>query len=122
MDTTSAYTFVIIIQNPAFNLNQASFDVISYNIDNYTNRNYRTEGLLTDNKYIQITVSGFPGNSLAWEYYNSFNAGKIIRNASGTEIMTFLINGENLKTLDEDKNPERYYLFFKENYLKGQKE
>lgn len=122
VDTTSAYTFVIIIQNPAFNLNQASFDVISYNIDNYTNRNYRTEGLLKDNKYILITVSGFPGNSLAWEYYNSFNAGKVIRNASGTEIMTFLINGDNLKTLDEDKNPERYYLFFKENYLKGQKE
>ncbi len=122
VDTASSYSFVIIINNPAFNLNQASFDVISYNIDNYTNRNYRTEGLLVDNRYIKITVSGFPDNKVAWEYYNSFNIEKVIRNASGTETMTFLINGDNLKTLDGDKNPERYFLFFKENYLKGQKE
>jgi len=122
VDTTSVYSFVIIINNPSFNLNQASFDVISYNIDNYTNRNFRTEGLLTDNKYIKITVSGFHDNSIAWEYYKSFSPEKIIRNASTSEIMTFLINGDNLKTLDEDKNPGRYHLFFRENYLKGQKE
>jgi len=78
--------------------------------------------LLTDNRYIKITVSGFPDNKLAWEYYNSFNIEKVIRNVSGTETMTFLINGDNLKTLDGDKNPERYFLFFKENYLKGKKE
>ena len=52
-------SFVLIITDPAFNINQATFDVISYNIDNYTNKNYRTEGLLVDNKYIMITVSGF---------------------------------------------------------------
>ena len=49
----------LIITDPAFNLNQASFDVISYNIDNYTNKNFKTEGSLVDNKYIMITVSGF---------------------------------------------------------------
>ena len=35
--------------------------------------------------------------------------------------MTFLINSNNTKNLDGDKNPERYYLFFKENYLTGKK-
>jgi tetratricopeptide (TPR) repeat protein len=120
-DTTALYSFVIIIMDPAFNMNQASFDVISYNIDNYTNKNYRTEGILADNKYIKITVTGFADNTQAWEYYNSFKPEKQIRNASGAEIMTFLINNENLKKLDEDKNPQRYNLFFKENYLTGKK-
>jgi hypothetical protein len=66
-------------------------------------------------------VSGFSSNSLAWEYYNSFKPEKLIRNTSGAQIMTFLINSYNIKKLDEDKNPERYYLFFNENYLKGKK-
>ncbi len=51
--------------DPSFNINQASFDVISYNIDNYTNKNYRTDGQLVDNKYVMITVSGFTDNTQA---------------------------------------------------------
>ena len=51
-DTTAKHVFVLIIADPAFNLNQASFDVISYNIDNYTNKNFKTEGTLVDNKFI----------------------------------------------------------------------
>lgn len=120
-DTTALYTFVVIIMNPSLNMNQASFDVISYNIDNYTNKNYNTQSSLVDNKYIKITVSGFSDNRQAWEYYRAFQTQKIIRNISGNEIMTFLINGNNLKELDKDKNPERYDLFFKENYLTRQK-
>ncbi len=121
VDTVSLYSFVVIIDDPEFNINQASFDVISYNIDNHTNANYRTDGILVDNKYIKIAVSGFADNSQAWEYYNSFKAEKLIRNISGARIITFLINSNNLETLDQDKNPDRYYLFFNENYLKGQK-
>jgi len=120
-DTTALYSFNVILMDPSFNINQASFDVISYNIDNYTNKNYRTDGILVDNKYIKITVSGFANNSQAWDYYNSFKAEKAIRNTSGAQIMTFLINSNNTKNLDGDKNPERYYLFFKENYLTGKK-
>jgi tetratricopeptide (TPR) repeat protein len=116
-DTTALHIFVLIITEPGFNINQASFDVISYNIDNYTNQNYRTEGSLFDNKYIMIKVSGFPRNSNAWNYYREFDAGKIIRNSSGIRMMSFLINENNLKALEKDRNPERYHLFFRENYL-----
>jgi tetratricopeptide (TPR) repeat protein len=117
-DTTALHSFAIIIMDPAFNINQASFDVISYNIDNYTNKNYRTEGLLVENKYIIITVSGFSDNTQAWEYFNAFRAEQIIRNSSEAKMMTFVINSTNLKALTRDKNPERYLLFFNENYMK----
>ncbi len=121
VDTTALHSFVIIIESPSFNINQATFDVISYNIDNYTNRNFRTEGVLTDSRYIRITVSGFSGNAEAWNYYFAFDAEKTIRNASGAPLMTFLINNENLLRLEEDKNPGRYHLFFEENYLSAKK-
>ena len=117
-DTTQTHSFVVIISNPAFNINQATFDVISYNIDNYTNKNYRTEGSLIDNKYLMISVSGFSDFHQALDYYNNFSTEKLIRNPSGSNMLKFIINSENLKVLNKDKNPERYQLFFLEKYPK----
>jgi len=120
VDTTALHIFVLIILDPGFNVNQASFDLISYNIDNFTNQNYRTEGSLVDKKYIMIKVSGFSNNSDAWDYYRKFDAERLVRNSSGIKMMSFLINETNLKALDKDRNPERYNIFFRENYLNEQ--
>jgi len=113
----SPHSFIIVIQNPAFNVNQASFDVISYNIDNYTNNNYRTQGTLVDNKFVLLTISGFANTGDAMKYYRDFNAEQIVRNPSNSRIMTFIIGKGNLEALMKDKNPERYRLFFNEKYL-----
>ena len=119
-ENTSQHVFALAIMNSAFNINQATFDVISYNIDNYTNKNYRTEGTLVDNQYILITVSGFADKPAAMEYYKSFHSDKIVRNPSGSQILTFIIGKKNLDTLGKDKDPERYRLFFVEKYLKAE--
>ena len=118
-DTTANHVFALIITDPAFNLNQASFDVISYNIDNFTNKNYKTEGALIDNKYIQIIVSGFSDFKQALDYYNAFKTEKFIRNPTSAKMLTFIISENNLKVLKNDKDPGRYQLFFREKYLKN---
>ena len=117
-DTTVNHVFALIIADPAFNLNLASFDVISYNIDNYTNKNFKTLGSLIENKFILITVSGFTDFKQAMDYYNGFKTEKFVRNPSGARMMTFIISEYNLKVLKNDKDPGRYQLFFKEKYLK----
>lgn len=122
LDTISVQTFVLIISDPAFNLNQATFDVISHNIDNFTNENYRTEGSLIGNNYLMITVSGFKNNNEAWKYFSSFDAASIIRNIASVRCLTFLINNINLKVLGEDRNPDRYYIFFRDKYVGGRTE
>lgn len=119
LDTIPVHTFVLVISDPAFNLNQATFDVISHNIDNFTNENYRTEGSLVGNNYLMITVSGFRNNNEAWKYFNLFDAAAIIRNIASVRYLTFLINNNNLKVLGEDKNPDRYYIFFRDKYSGG---
>jgi tetratricopeptide (TPR) repeat protein len=116
-DTSLVHVFSLIIADPKFNINQATFDVISYNIDNYTNKNYRTERMSDDNNYIMINVSGFSNYKQALDYYNAFSIDKYIRNTSGTKMFTFLISSDNLNVLNKDKNPDRYLIFFKENYL-----
>ena len=117
-DITQNHYFAVVIENPAFNINQATFDIISYNIDNYTNENYRTEASLVDNRFIIIMVAGFRDFNAALEYYNNFLAERLIRNISENRVYTFLISNQNLNTLKDDKNPERYSIFFKENILK----
>ena len=117
-DTTSNHVFALIITDPVFNLNQASFDVISYNIDNFTNKNYKTVASLVENKYIQIIVSGFSDFTQAQNYYRAFKTEKVVRNPTGASMMTFIISDNNLKALNTDKDPGRYQLFFKEKYLK----
>jgi outer membrane protein assembly factor BamD (BamD/ComL family) len=116
-DTTKIHVFTLVIADPTININQATFDVISYNIDNYTNKNYKTDSRIFDNKYVLITVSGFLNYAQALSYYNTFNTEKI-RNPKGAKTMTFLIDDDNLKGLNNDKSPERYLLFFKEKYFK----
>jgi tetratricopeptide (TPR) repeat protein len=116
-DTTVKHVFILIIQDPSVNMNQASFDVISYNIDNYTNKNFKTEGTLVDNKFVQIVVSGFSNFSQAMNYYNSAKPEKFVRNPSGAKMMTFLISADNFIVFQKDKNPDRYLLFFKDKYL-----
>ena len=118
-DTASSQVFILVINDPGFNINLASFDVISHNIDNYTNKNYKTEGILVDNKYVTITVSGFRDYAEAIGYYNSFNIEKLVRNVSKSNMYSFIIAKGNLEMLNKDKNPDRYLLFFREHYLKN---
>lgn len=113
----SPHSFVLVIRNPKFNFNQASFDVISYNIDNYTNNNYKTQGSLVDEKFIMLTVSGFTGTEDALQYYNSFKTENIVRNPTSSPMITFIIGKKNLETFLKDKNPDRYLIFFREKYL-----
>jgi hypothetical protein len=117
-DTVSSQAFMLVIDDPAFNINLASFDVISYNIDNYTNRNFRTEGVLVDNRFITITVSGFKDYHEAFGYYKSYNIEKIIRNSSKSKMYSFIIGKNNLDVFNKDKNPERYLLFFRDHFPK----
>lgn len=117
-DLTVPHVFCLVISDPAFNLNQASFDVISYNIDNYTNKNFKTKAELVDNKFVLITVSGFADFAQSMDYYNAFKSEKLVRNTTAAKMSTFIITDNNLNVLRKDGDPGRYQLFFKEKYLK----
>jgi len=110
------HLFVLLIENPAFNINQATFDVINYNIDNYTTRNFRAAGELVDNSFIIITVGNFTSLTDALEYFNAFKPLTLIRNSTTATTKTFIITNRNLEALIADKDPARYLLFFREKY------
>ncbi len=116
VDTSGPHFFILVIKNKSLDVNRLTFDVINYNIDNYTNENYSTRGELIDDDHIRISVGPLPDYETALAYYSLFDPGKILMNTGGAEVLKFLISPANLETLNRDRNPDRYRLFFMENY------
>ncbi len=115
---TSPYRFIIILKDESLDMNRLTFDIINHNIDNYTDQNFNTRGELVNNKYILIAVGFFDDIETAMNYYNNFEPGQILNVTTDAEILTFIINSSNYDRLVTDGDPDRYYLFFRENYLK----
>ncbi|MCK7538178.1 MAG: hypothetical protein MZV63_48110 [Marinilabiliales bacterium] len=65
---------LIIAGNFKANMNQMVFDVINYNLDNFADRNYRTEGTAVDLGYLLITTGPLkmPGGRCVAQYIQSF--------------------------------------------------
>ncbi len=116
-DISGPHSFVIIIKNPKLDINRLTFDVINYNIDNYTNLNYSSRGELVDDSYIMITVEPLADEFVAADYYNRFDYASVFNNLGNAEIMIFTITPANMDVFRNDKDPDRYYLFFEDNYL-----
>jgi tetratricopeptide (TPR) repeat protein len=116
-DTSGLQYFALVIKNNSLDMNRLTFDVINFNIDNYTNENYSTLGELVEDSYILVVVRSFPDSKTALSYYNQFNPQDILNNTGEAETLKFIISPANFETFTQDKNPDRYFLFFRENYL-----
>jgi tetratricopeptide (TPR) repeat protein len=115
-DTLQPHYAVIIARNPQANMNQIVFDVINYNLDNYPLDNYRTEGTSVDRGYILITTGPFQNASEASAWLGSFNPSASIRGADNANLLLFIISRDNLEKFREDKDTDRYMIFYNTNY------
>jgi tetratricopeptide (TPR) repeat protein len=115
-DTLQPHYAVIIARNPQANMNQIVFDVINYNLDNYPRDNYRTEGTSVDRGYILITTGPFQNASEASAWLGSFNPSASIRGADNANLLLFIISRDNLEKFREDKDTDRYMIFYNTNY------
>jgi tetratricopeptide (TPR) repeat protein len=111
-DTLQPYFVIIVAENKAANMNQMVFDVINYNLDNYADKSYRTEGTVVDTGYILITVGTFKTAAEASGWLRAFNPSTTIREAGNAVISLYTINRDNLERLKEDKNITRYRIFY----------
>jgi len=110
-DTLQPHYVIIVASNPRANMNQIVFDIINYNLDNYADRNYRTEGAAIDAGYILITVGPFGSSFEATAWTKAFDPGQSIREASTADLKIWPISRDNLQKLREDKNIDRYAIF-----------
>jgi len=111
-DTLQPHYVIIVAENPAANMNQMVFDVINYNLDNYADRSYRTEGAVIDKGFILITVGTFKNAAEASAWLRSFNPAATIRDSGNAVLSLFTISRDNLEKLKADKSITRYRIFY----------
>lgn len=114
-DTLQPHYVMIIAENKTANLNRIVFDIINYNLDNYPDKNYRTEGAVMDN-VIMITIGQFGGAAAAGKWLSSFQPMEVIRDAASAGLSLYLISRDNLPKFRQDGNISRYRIFYQENY------
>ena len=116
-DTLQPHYVMIIAGNFQANMNQMVFDVINYNLDNFADRNYRTEGTAVDQGYLLITTGPFENAREAGVWLNRFNPSETIRGAADAALTMYVISRDNLTKFREDKNIDRYSIFYGKEYL-----
>lgn len=115
-DTIQPHYAVIIARNAQANMNQMVFDIINYNLDNYAQDSYRTEGAAVDGSYILITTGPFENASEASAWLAAFNPSESIRGAETASLLLFIISRDNLEKFREDKDIDRYMIFYDTYY------
>ncbi len=115
-DTMQTHYVIIVLSGDAAYLNQAVFDVISYNLDHHPQESYNTEGESLLPGRLLIATGPFAGAAEAAAWMAQFNVAATIREAEKGAPAVMLISSDNLKTLREDKNPERYIIFHTKVY------
>ncbi len=115
-DTLQPHYVMIIAGNVQANMNQMVFDVINFNLDNFTDKNYRTEGKTVDTDYILITVGTFKDAAEAATWLRAFNPSAYIREAGSADLSLFIISRDNLEKFTNDKNINRYRIFYETAY------
>lgn len=115
-DMLQPHYVIIIAGNFRANMNQMVFDVINYNLDNYANKNYRTEGTAVDLGYIMIVTGQFGNADEAASWLRAFNPSETIRGAADAALTLYLISRDNLEKFREDKKVDRYGIFYAKEY------
>ncbi len=115
-DTIQPHYVMMIAANPRANMNQIVFDVINYNLDNFAAKNYSTQGAAVDRDYILITTGPFENASSAAAWLRAFDPQKQIREAASASLTLFLISRDNLQKFREDKDRDRYAIFYGKEY------
>jgi tetratricopeptide (TPR) repeat protein len=115
-DTIQPHYVMMIAANPRANMNQIVFDVINYNLDNFAGKNYSTQGVAVDRDYIMITTGPFENAAAAAAWLRDFDPQKQIREAASASLTLFLISRDNLQKFREDKDRDRYAIFYGKEY------
>ncbi len=115
-DTLQPHFVIIIASGAGTNLNQMVFDIIGYNLDNYPENNYSTEGVNLDAGEVMIITGPFAGVSQAAAWKARFDAGRSIRDAGKAQLSIMLISRDNLERLRKDKKSDRYVIFHSKAY------
>ncbi len=117
-DPDQEHYFLLALQSGE-NVNQVSFDLLNYNLDNFNEYNLEIERLeLTDGFYM-LVVQLFTNADGAGRYMEVIRAkgSQILSGVQESNYRMMIISKDNYATLSREKVQNPYYLFYLKHYL-----
>jgi tetratricopeptide (TPR) repeat protein len=117
-DPGQEHYFLLAIQSGE-NINQVSFDLLNYNLDNFNEYNLEVERLELSDKYYMIVVQMFTNANGAQRYLEVIreNSSRILAGIPESNYRMMIISKDNYATLSREKVHNPYYLFYQKYYL-----
>jgi outer membrane protein assembly factor BamD (BamD/ComL family) len=104
---------------PGADINQLNFNLINFNLDNFNRQNL---AIVTEyaGDLALLLVQPFADTIAAFNYLKAFTSASetVLAGYSVDKAKAFLISAPNLEILKNDKNFDRYALFYNKFYLK----
>ena len=111
--------FVMSLMRKELGGDEIKFRILSFNIDNFTEKNYNIELIDFDTQIRLITLNGIKTKAEAIAYYHTIvKATSISKGLKDNDFHFFAITKANFVTLSADKDIKKYLRFFTKNYFK----
>jgi hypothetical protein len=114
LEEKATYYFALVVEK-AEDVNQLVFDVINFNLDNFSNEKLELSNEALGKNYKIITVRSFADKDKAMNYFRSFSP-QVLKNIKNPTKHIFIISSSNYQTLQKQDSDDSYLQFFKIHY------
>ena len=117
-DPEQEHYFLLALQSGE-NVNQVSFDLLNYNLDNFNQYDLNIERLKLTESYYILVVQSFNNTEGATRYLEVIreNTSTILNGIPATNFRMMVISLTNFATLAQQQGHNPYYLFYLNHYL-----
>lgn len=115
-----AHSCLVIVKTDSVDANVIKIRISDFNARDYASANLSITGLLLDNTWQIVNISGFKDKQSAMEYYDALIQNQYVLAPIGkTSSYLFAISTENYPLFYQSKDLKEYELFFRTNYIKS---
>ena len=110
--------YLLIALNSSVDVNQVSFDLLNYNLDNFNQYDLNIERVDLTDSYNMLAVKIFTNSEGASRYLQVIeeNRGEILTGIESSQYRMMIISLDNFVILSEQKVNNPYYLFYLKHY------
>jgi TolA-binding protein len=118
IDSTREHYFILAVHSSQ-NVNQVSFELLNFNLDNYNQYDLSIDRIDMLDSYHSLVVGRFNTAEGASRYMQDIllNGQSVLGQLERSQYRMMIISGNNFEILSEKKELVPYYLFYQKHYL-----
>ncbi|MDD3666401.1 MAG: tetratricopeptide repeat protein [Bacteroidales bacterium] len=121
MNEKATHSCLVVVKTDSVDVNVLKIRISDFNSKSYSSTNLSISGLLLDNTWQIVNITGFKDMLSAMDYYDALMQNQYVLAPIGTtNHFVFAMSSENYPIFYQSKDLEEYETFFRTNYIKSQ--